>query len=195
MRRVFGQTPTVELYVAFDDPYAAVALPGVVTLAQRHGANLVIYPLLERGIADDPAAAQRQRHAIVDAGRLLERDGRRLSRRLPLASEDVAFLACWIQAAQQHPAVADFAVAAIEQLWIGGNGPVRREDFSALYRQCLGTEPPADESALRDDIAGNRRRLLAKGHWESPAVRLDGEWFFAHERLGAVAVRLAALHG
>lgn len=195
LRRVFGATPTLELYFAYDDPYAAVALKGVVALAQRHGATLALYPLLERGISDDPAAVQRQRHAITDAGRLLDREGRRLTRRLPLAAEDTAFLACWTQSAQGHPALGDFVAAAIEQLWVGGTGPVRPDDFAALHRRFLGSEPPPDDAALRAALAANHARLLARGHWESPAARLDGEWFFAHERLPAMAVRLAALQG
>jgi 2-hydroxychromene-2-carboxylate isomerase len=195
LRRVFGKTPTLELYFAYDDPYAAVALKGVVALAKRHGAKLALFPLLERGIPDDPAAVQRQRHTIVDAGRLLEREGRRLSRRIPVAPEDAAFLASWTQAAQGHPALAEFAVAAIEQLWVDGNGPVRPENFFALHRQVLGREPPPDDAVLRAMLAANHARLLARGHWESPAARLDGEWFFAHERLPAMAVRLAALQG
>ncbi|HKY92587.1 MAG TPA: hypothetical protein VJM11_16180 [Nevskiaceae bacterium] len=195
VRRVLGRSSTIELYFAYDDPYAAVALPGVLALARRHGATLALYPLLERGIPDDPAAVQRQRHAIVDAGRLLEREGKRLTRRLPLSSEDTAFLACWTQASQDRPALGEFAAAALAQLWLGGNDPVRADDFAALHRQFLGSEPPADDAGVRDALAANRQRLLARGHWESPAARLDGEWFFAHERLPAMAVRLAASHG
>ncbi|MDB5977549.1 MAG: hypothetical protein JWR07_4309 [Nevskia sp.] len=185
----------LELYFAYDDPYAAVALPGLLRLAQARGLPLDLYPLLERGIAGDPAAQQRQLYSIVDADRLLLRSGGRLSRRQPLASADCAFLAAWTEAARRKPAVGTFAAAAAEELWLHSRGPVQREAYAQLHRSILQCEPPADAGQLGTALFGNSRRLRRRGHWESPAVRVGGEWFFAHERLPQIAGRLDELRG
>jgi 2-hydroxychromene-2-carboxylate isomerase len=182
--------PRVELYFAYDDPYAVLALPGLLALTRARGLPLHLYPLLERGIPGDPAAEQRRHYALVDADRLLQRRGLRLCRRQPLAAADCAFLAAWTQAAAAEPAGAGFAAAALEQLWLHGDGPVEPEAFAPLHRDILRRPPPADSPQLAQALRGNTRRLHARGHWESPAARVGGEWFFAHERLPQIAERL-----
>lgn len=196
LRARLGWPPRLELYFAFDDPYAVVALPGLLGLLRHRPARLRLYPLIERGIPADPAAAARRHHALIDTGRLLGRGARRLTRSAPLNPDSTAFLAAWTQAARAEPGAAAFAAAALEQLWLSSNGPVRREDFVDLHRRLLGRDPPRIDAETRHSaLAGNHRRLLAKGHWESPAARLEGEWFFAHERLPHLERRLAQLSG
>ena len=185
----------LELYFAYDDPYAAVALPGLLRLAQARGLLLDLYPLLERGIAGDPAAQQRQLYSIVDADRLLLRGSQQLSRRQPLAAADCAFLAAWTQAARRNPAVGAFAAAAVEALWLRSSGVVQQEAYAQLHRSILQCEPPADAGQPDTALSGNSRRLRSRGHWESPALRVSGEWFFAHERLPQIAERLDELLG
>lgn len=185
----------LELYFAYDDPYAAVALPGLLRLAQARGLPLDLYPLLERGIAGDPAAQQRQLYSIVDAGRLLLRGGWQLSRRQPLAAANCAFLAAWTEAARRNSEVGSFAAAAVEALWLSSGGPVQRETYAQLHRSILHSEPPAETEQLHAALSANSRRLRSRGHWESPAVRVGGEWFFAHERLPQIAERLDQLLG
>lgn len=182
------RAPRLELYFAYDDPYAAVALPGLLELSRARGLRLHLYPLLERGIEGDPAAGQRALYSLVDADRLLQRDNRRLSRRQPLAAADCAFLASWTQAAAGEPAVAAFAAAALERLWLHEDGVVEPQPYAALHRDILGREPIA---ASPRALHRNTRRLHSRGHWESPAARVNGEWFFAHERLAQIAERLA----
>jgi 2-hydroxychromene-2-carboxylate isomerase len=183
--------PRVELYFAYDDPYAAVALPGLLQLTRARGLPLRLYPLLQRGIDGDPAAQQRARYALVDADRLLQRGNRCLGRRQPLDAADCAFLAAWTQAAAGEAASADFAAAALDRLWLQGGEPVEPQPYAALYRDILGRKPAADSPQLEQALRRNTRRLHARGHWESPAARVDGEWFFAHERLAQIAERLA----
>lgn len=183
--------PRVELYFAYDDPYAVLALPGLLALTRARGLPLHLYPLVERGIPGDPAAAQRAAYSIVDAERLLQRDGRHLRRRQPLAAADCAFLAHWTQAAAGDPAIAGFAIAALERLWLQEDGAIAPEGYARLYRDLLGASPAADSTQLEQAVRRNTRRLRARGHWESPAARVNGEWFFAHERLPHIAERLA----
>lgn len=183
----------VELYFAYDDPYAAVALPGLLRIVHARGARLSLYPLVERGIAGDPAAEQRRAYAIMDANRLAQRDGRRLSRKLPLTAGECAFLAAWTEAARHDTGSADFAAAVLEKLWFNSTGGVPREACAQLHRVHLHRDPPPDEAPWRQALARNARRLRRKGHWESPAARVGGAWYFAHERLPQIDARLAAL--
>lgn len=190
LQRLAGQRPRIELYFAFDDPYAAIALPGLIALAQRHGAVLELYPLLERGIEDDPAALLRRRHAVEDARRLAPRHGLTLSRTQPHAADDCAFLAHWTEALRGHAAMAPFAAAALDAIWNRDAAP-DESALGALHRQLAGREPASArfDTALDD----NHVLLLHRGHWESPAARVGGEWFFAHERLPQIGNHLRTL--
>ena len=186
----WGRKVRVELYFAYDDPYAALGLPGLLALTRKRGLELELFPLIDRGIPGDPAAEQRRLHSIIDADRLAARTGRCLERKDPLAASDCGFLAAWTDVARRNPAAADFAAAAIEKLWMRSSGPVQRDVYAALHRDFLKRTPPVDETRWQDALARNAERLRAKGHWESPAARVDGEWFFAHERLAQIAERL-----
>ena len=188
--RPWRRQARVELYFAYDDPYAAVALPALLDLTRARGLPLNLYPLLQRGIPGDPAELQRQAYSIVDADRLLQRDGRSLSRRQPLAAADCAFLAAWTEAARGDAAMPGFAAAAVEALWLGTDGPLRREALAQLHRRILGREPVADTVMMQAALAANTKRLHRRGHWESPAAWVEGEWFFAHERLPQIAAVL-----
>ena len=188
--RPWSRAPRVELYFAFDDPYAAIGLPGLLELTTDRGLDLEVYPLLERGIPDDPAAEKRRLYSVVDAKRLADRSSRRFSRREPLRVSDCAFLAAWTETARGDSAAPLFAAAALDELWLRSDGPVVREPFEELHRRILDRTPPIDEAATRASLTRNAERLRACGHWESPAARIDGEWFFAHERLPQIAARL-----
>ena len=194
LRRALGGRIGIELYFAFDDPYAAIALPGLLRLIQNRPVQLLLYPLLQRGIEQDPAAEARRRYAVEDADRLAQRASLHLTRRAPLAAKDCAFLAAWTEAARGHAAMPAFAAAALSALWLDSTGPVPREACRQLHRSILGGEPPADAAPWLERLAQNTRRLHARGHWESPAARIAGEWFFAHERLPQIAALLERLY-
>jgi len=197
LRRLFGQPLPVELYFAFDDPYAVIALPGLLQLlaAQPDSAPtmLRLYPLLQRGIFGDPAAAARAEQALLDARRLALRQQQTLQRSAPLQAADIAFLAAWCAAVQDDMAMPRFAAAALRLLWLDSDGEIDRTRYQELHRRMLGRAPGADDQAAQ--LAANAQRLYAKGHWESPAARVAGEWFLAHERLPQIARRLAQLRG
>lgn len=180
LRRALGGRPRMKLFFAYDDPYAAVAIDGVLALAARHHADLQIYPLCERGIADDPALDKRHRHAIVDSQRLALRNKRSLKRLQPLDARDCAFLAEWTEAARGNKNQATFAAAALDQLWFGSSGAVQRDAFQPLRQNLLGN---LSESGTVAALTRNAQLMDKLGHWESPAALVEGEWFFAHERL------------
>lgn len=190
LRRAFGGRARMELFFAYDDPYSAIALGGLMKLAAKHGADLHLYPLREHGIEGDPAADKRRVHAIEDCRRLAQRSGRELVRTSPLTPQDCAFLAEWTEAARGGPGMAAFAAAALDQLWFASSEAVLRESFRALRQQHLAGISDADSAAALDH---NRQRMLRLGHWESPSVRVEGEWFFAHERLEQIEEHLLDL--
>ncbi len=191
LRRLGGRAE-VELYFAFDDPYSVVALP-LLEVAARRRSELSLYPLAERGMDQDPALEQRRRFAIEDSQRLLRRRGLVLRRRAPLAPADTAFLAAWTESLRGRPQMQAFAAAALTRLWLNSDGPVRPEDYAGLFREVAGAAPPEADAALVQRLSANRARQLRKGHWESPTARVQGEWFFAHERIPQIEERLSYL--
>ncbi|PTU29066.1 hypothetical protein [Stenotrophobium rhamnosiphilum] len=192
-RRALGLRTNIELFFAFDDPYAAIALPGLIEIAAAHNAKLNLLPLIARGIDGDPAATQRSVHAITDSRRLAQRNGRTLARNTPLAAEDCAFLAAWTIAAAQHPNLNSFVADALAQLWFGSDALPSADTYAAIYQQHIGALPPAVTAEHRASLASNTALLKKLGHWESPAARVAGEWYFAHERLVQIDAHLRAL--
>ena len=193
VRKALGLRPSIELFFAFDDPYAAIGLPGLMKIAEARKASLKLVPVISRGIEGDPAAAQRSVHAITDSRRLAIRDGRILRRNAPLSAQDCEFLAAWTVAAELSPARNAFVAAALEKLWFGSDDAPKPENYSALYQQHIGVAPPAVSTAQRSQLADHNKRLHKLGHWESPVALVAGEWFFAHERLQQIDERLGAL--
>lgn len=190
--RLLGLRAQVELYFAFDDPYSVVALP-LLEVAARHRAELKLYPIVERGMVDDPALSQRRRFAIRDSQRLLQRRGLVLKRVEAVDPQATAFLADWTESLRGQPSMQAFAAATLTRLWLNSDGPVQEADFTALFREIAGHAPPNPSEDIRQRLAENHLRQLRKGHWESPAARVQGEWFFAHERVPQIEERLTYL--
>jgi 2-hydroxychromene-2-carboxylate isomerase len=186
IRRALGGRARVVLHVAFDDPYSAVALLGLVERLVGRRAQLVVEPVVERGIPDDPAVDAKRAYAIVDARRLARRQGLELARTAPVPAEATAFLARWAAAAPRGPARTAFSGAAMRQLWFSSDVPVDREHYAALWGEHVGGEPPRD-------VNGSAPRLRGRGLYDTPAAVVHGQWFFAHERLPQIEHRLDEL--
>lgn len=193
LRRSVRLPPLIELFFAFDDPYAAIALPGLIKIANAHNADLKLRPLITRGIDGDPAAEQRRVHAIADSRRLAQRDGRTLRRSAPLAAHDCAFLAAWTAAAAEHRKVNAFAAAALNKVWFESDDSPVPQYYQALYQSHIRMAAPAFNAGQEAALDTNAKRLKKLGHWESPTAYIAGEWFFAHERLAQIDSRLRAL--
>lgn len=186
-RRALGRRGRVELFFAFDDAASAVA---VIDLAERVSGRPVLLdvrPVVERGIEGDPAVEDKRRYAIADARRLGRRMGLELSRDEPLAASDTAFLAEWVAAAVPGPALTGFCADAMRLLWLETEGAVEREPYSALWRERLGSEPPAGEAAA---VRRNERLMARRGPYDTPAAWVHGRWFFAQDRPAQIAARL-----
>lgn len=187
LRRLFGGRARIDLYFAFDDPYAAVALPGLIEMVRDRPVRLALYPLARRGLAMDPAAALRRVHAVRDAAALLRRQGQSLHRLSPVAAEEVGYLAEWTLYAQlqgRDPVV--FADRALRRLWREAVDPADHGAYTRLYLECYPGLPLPDRG-LRDHLDVHHRALQQRGHWDSPAAWVEGRWYFAHERLPAIA--------
>jgi hypothetical protein len=168
----------------------------VIDLAERLAdvdARLVLAPVVQRGIADDPAVELKRRHAIDDARRLFRRSELVLGRSRPVAPGDVAFLAGWAASVPPSPALTRFCVAALGLLWLTTDGPVLADEHAALWRTAFGSEPPGGIDAGMDAVRRNERRMARRGPYDTPAACVHGQWFFAHDRLPQIAARLEAL--
>jgi len=193
--RAFGRPPRIELYFAFDDPYGAVALPALIALAAKHGVDLLIHPVVSHGIANDPDLPLRRADAIVDAARLLRRNGQSLARRVPIETSEARFLAAWTEAARDHGKETQFAAEALASIWERGDAVSSAGPLRAAYERVVGVAPPVVLTALDARITTNEQSLRSRGHWETPAARVAGEWFFAHERLETIDELLTSMSG
>ncbi len=179
-RRRQGLPGRVELFFAFDDPCSAIALIDLHERLARRPVELVLEPVLARGIPGDPAVEQKRRFAVEDARRLARRKGLALSRDEPLGAEQTRFLAEWVAAAPQSRALEEFAVQAVRLLWLGSGGPPTREPYEALWRERLGSPPPAHGGSAA--LAEDERLMKRRRPYDVPAVWVAGRWYFAHDR-------------
>jgi 2-hydroxychromene-2-carboxylate isomerase len=190
---LLGQPPSVELYIAFDDPYSALALVQLAPILRRRGIVLALYPLVERGISEDPDLSLRKTYAIQDSRRLARRAGLVLRRSAPISPHQVAFLAEWTEAARGSPGMEAFAVAAMNRLWLTDGSEALRSEYALLYETIMLRRSPDSSTALRKRLVSSTKRLRRKGHYETPAARVAGEWFFAHERIPQMETRFDEL--
>ena len=190
VRRMLGRSARVDLYMAFDDPYGAVALLGLAERVGRRKARLVVEPVVERGIPGDPAVDAKRAYAIVDARRLGRRAGLELSRSEPLPAEATAFLAEWVAAIDHSPERTAFCAAAMKRLWFTSDDPVEQAPYAALWREYIGGEPPTGAPAK---VRGIESRMRRKRMYDTPSAVVHGQWFFAHERLAQIEHRLDEL--
>jgi 2-hydroxychromene-2-carboxylate isomerase len=192
LRRARGGRAHVRLFVAFDDPYSAVAVLGLGDRLTGRRADLLVEPVVARGIPGDPAVDAKRRYAVVDARRLALRDDRTLTRDAPLPAADTAFLAAWAAALPDAADRAAFTAAGLHELWFGaGDGPIDPAPYAALWRAHGGGDaaPPAEHPG----VAAAERTMRRRGLYDTPIALVHGQWFFAHERLAQIEHRLDEL--
>jgi 2-hydroxychromene-2-carboxylate isomerase len=178
-RRRRGTRERVELFFAFDDPCSAVAVLEFRARLAERPVELVLLPVLGRGIEGDPAVQQKREYAVTDARRLARRGGRTLARQDVLPSTDTAFLAEWVAAAEDQMGLVDFVGAALERLWFGDPQAVAQADYLRLWREHVHEDPRPDVQAVR----ACERRMRRRGPYETPAAWVAGRWYFAHDRV------------
>ena len=176
--RARGGRARLELFFAFDDPCSAVAVPEIVVACAARPVDVVLLPVVQRGIPGDPAVSDKRREALVDARRRARRASREILRAEPLAPGDTAFLARWAAAAPQGPRLEAFCLRALAALWFETAGPVLEADYAAIWRAELHGPPVSGEGAALRAEALMRRR----GPYDVPAAVAGGRWFFAHDR-------------
>jgi 2-hydroxychromene-2-carboxylate isomerase len=183
-RRRLGRRGEVELYFAFDDPWSAVALLDMAGRAARHDVGLVLRPVLDRGIPDDPAVELKRRYALTDARRLATRMGLELARSEPWDPIAANLLGEWAASVPQGPTLTRFCVEAMRRLWFSGGGP---PNLGALWRAEMGEQARIDGAR---HVRRNERRMRMRGIYDIPAAWVHGQWFFAHDRPAQIEQRL-----
>jgi 2-hydroxychromene-2-carboxylate isomerase len=186
-RRRLGRHGRVELFFAFDDPSSAVAVLDLTERLRHYDAQVVLLPVVDRGIPEDPAVDLKRRYALTDARRLAERLDLTLARAEPWDPVVPGVLAEWVAAAPQGPALTSFCVQAMRRLWFDVEGRGRPTDLGALWRKELGGAPRLNGAR---HLRRNARRMRLRGIYDVPAAWVHGQWFFAHDRPAQIAERL-----
>ncbi len=180
-RRRAGRRGSLEMFFAFDDPCSAVAVIDLVGRTQGRAVDLLMLPVLRRGIPGDPAAELKRAYTVRDAARLARRLGMELSRTEPLCPVSTAFLAEWVAAQRQpSPRLSAFCARAVHNLWFHSDGPPSRAALESIWRDELGTAPPAGRQAAA--VRWDEARMGRRGPYETPAVWVAGRWYFAQDR-------------
>ena len=189
LRRTGGREQ-VEVFFAFDDALSAVALIGLADRLSGRNVDLVVIPVVERGMDADPAVEWKRAHSVIDAARLAARDGITFTRADVIRPEATRYLAKWVSARQPHRTVTAFAVAAVRAIWVENIDPSQTEHFAALWDVTVGGTPPGPGTHR---LAKNQGLMKKRGPYETPAAWVRGQWFFAHERLDRITETLDEL--
>lgn len=190
IRRRLGRRGRVELFFAFDDPCSAVAVIDLAARLVAREVQLVLKPVIRRGIDGDPAVELKRRYAIDDARRLARRVGLVVARSDPLPAEATAFLAQWAASAPPGPALVRCCVESLRRLWLD-DGPVSQTQYAPIWHERLGFTP--DAAAGERAVGRNERLMRRRGPYETPAAWIHGQWFFAHDRPVQIGERLDSL--
>lgn len=183
LRRATGRRGRVELFVAFDDPNSAVALLGVAGLVRGRAVDLVVAPVVQRGIEGDPAVEAKRAYAVIDARRLARRSGLELTRSEPIEAAAVADYARHAAGLAPGDERTTFCVRAMRALWLESDGPI------PALETLVGSGPVRSGDPARTC----ERRMQRRGLYDTPVAVIHGQWFFAHERLPAIEDRLDEL--
>ncbi len=190
-RRALGQRGRVELFFAFDDPCSAIAVIELAERIARREVQLVLKPILARGIPGDPAVELKREYALTDARRLARRGDLVLTRTEPLTAQEAGFLAAWVASTSPGPTLERFCVEAMRQLWFVSSGPVELTDYERIWQAQFGSPPPVGPGTR--SVARNERLMRRRGPYDTPAAWVHGQWFFAHDRLAQIGERLDQL--
>jgi 2-hydroxychromene-2-carboxylate isomerase len=188
-RRRSGGRERVELFFAFDDPCSAVAVLDLAARLASRPVDLILMPVVKRGIAGAPAAALKRDYAITDARRLARRGGLALARQAPLDAAEGAFLAEWVAGGEPGAALLGFTTAAIRRLWFESATVPDPRSFLDLWQRHMQGDPAPDASAVR----ACERRMARRGPYDTPAAWVAGRWYFAHDRGPQICEWLDAL--
>lgn len=177
-QRRAGRSAEVELYFAFDDPCSAVAVIDLAARVAGRPVDLLMKPVLRRGIPGDPAVELKRSYAVLDAERLARRIGLQLARTEPLAAESTAFLAEWVaESGPRSRELRAFCVRAMHHLWFEAGEP-SPEVLRAMWLEELGSTPASGGHQIRM----NEARMARRGPYATPAAWLAGRWYFAQDR-------------
>ncbi len=174
-----GGHEQVELFFAFDDPLSTVALLDLSGRVAGRAVDLVALPVVERGMAGDPAVQWKRDYAVLDATRLAARLGIAFSRKETVSPQVVRYLADWVSAREPHSTLTDFSVAAAKAIWVEGVDPADQAHFVHLWDEIVGGTPPGPGSGR---VEANQKLMKKRGPYDVPAAWVRGQWFFAHER-------------
>jgi 2-hydroxychromene-2-carboxylate isomerase len=189
LAKLFGMPGTIHLFFAFDCPYSLIALKGLYEILDERSVELKLYPVIKRGIENDPNLENRRAYTMKDAVRLGKRYDIEITRTEPVLSEQVGFLSALSEAGRGDKGE-ELIFRFLEDLWSFDDKDISEEYFFSLYEDVTGQCPPDDLAKYYSKVKNNEQKLLKKGHWEVPSLFIYGEWYLAHERLLQVEDRL-----
>ncbi len=189
LQRLFGQPGSIDLFFAFDCPYSLVALTGLYEILDERSVVLNLFPVINRGIENDPDIELRRSYSIKDAARMSKRKDIEIKRTAPLDPDQTGFLAA-LSEAGRGPRGGELIFRFLEKVWSFSGPEIQEEPFYALYEEIIGEAPPEDLEGPYQKIRENEALLKKKGHWEVPSLLVYGEWYFAHERITQIEERL-----
>lgn len=179
--KIMGRPAKAELFIAFDDPYSWVGLDLLEDVLRGRNVDLRIYPVTERGISGDPDREDRLSYSIVDAARIAARHSKTMQRKDPVKPETAAMAARLAESCRGAEMMMEVCLRFLKALW-EKNEEVGEADLFSIHREVTGQDASLQTDAMDRRLEQNRELMLKKGHWETPAILVLGQWYFAHER-------------
>jgi 2-hydroxychromene-2-carboxylate isomerase len=191
----------IPLYLDFASPYAYLALAPLARLAEEHGRDLELRPMLlwavfkQQGVSNPIEKPARRRYFLEDVQRSADFFGVPLQ--LPDPLQVSAHLAArlfhaWTAEHPQHALI--LAQEIFEAFFVAGHDITKPETLARL--PCLAAASPdavraaLDGKAGRDRLAATIEEAVRDEVIGVPFTLLDGESFFGADRLHQIEWRL-----
>ncbi len=171
-----------ELYFAFDDPYSLLGVDALRELEAKTELEVSLFPVVRRGVGGGPDVHLRRQYAVLDAGRLARRAQRAFLRSEPIAPQRVEELAAWVEVARDTGVHRELITTLLERLWAQSRELPDFGELYAIFKRATGKPPPTGRLRHRMQVRKNEANLKRRGHWDTPAIWIEGKLFFAHER-------------
>lgn len=191
---LLGDSPRLEFFYSFRSPYSYLATERTLALAERHGVELVIRPVLPMVMRGLPVPRAKRLYIVLDAKREADRLGIPFGRVCDPVGVGVERCLAVFGAARESGRAGAFLASAGRGIWSEALDVSTDEDLREIVERAgLGWSRARAElgsDAWRGEATRNRDDLAALGLWGVPCFRLGDEVFWGQDRLVLIEDRL-----
>jgi 2-hydroxychromene-2-carboxylate isomerase len=185
----------LEYWHSFRSPYSYLALERTFEVADRHGVELRLKPVLPMVMRGMPVPRIKTMYIVKDAKREADRLGIPFGRICDPVGKGIHRCLAVFGAAKEHGLEREVTLSIGRGIWSEALDPLDMNDMRTMVERAgldweIAREAVNDES-WRDWAVANRDELLGAGLWGVPCFRLGSYSTWGQDRIEMLDHRLA----